>query len=53
VKEGAGMQDVFFPRETCHIFALFFCVASIFMSIVGQFFGTWFFLMVFYFQLRN
>jgi hypothetical protein len=40
-------------RETCHIFASFFRVASIFMSIVGEFFGIWFFPMVFYFWLRN
>jgi hypothetical protein len=31
-----------FPRETCHLFCLVFCVAPIFVSIVGRFFGTWF-----------
>jgi hypothetical protein len=31
------------------LFCLIFCVASFFVSIVGQFLGTWFLLMVFYF----
>jgi hypothetical protein len=30
-----------------------FYVTSIFMSIVGRFFSTWFLPMVFYFLLRN
>jgi hypothetical protein len=37
----------FFPWETCHIFA------SIFVSIVGMFFGTWFLPMVFLFMVNK
>jgi hypothetical protein len=45
-------RNVFFLRK--HVkFCLIFFVALIFMSIVGQFFGTWFMPMVFYFWLRN
>jgi hypothetical protein len=51
--QGKHPREIFFPREMCCIFASFF-VALIFMSIVGRFFGTWFFLlMVFYLWLRN
>jgi hypothetical protein len=34
-------------------FFLIFCVASIFMSIVGRFFGTWFFFDSFLFQVKE
>jgi hypothetical protein len=44
---------VFFPREICHIFCLIFCVASIFMSIVGWFFSTWFFADDFLFSVKE
>jgi hypothetical protein len=31
------------PQETFHFFFLIFHVAPIFVSILGRFFGTWFF----------
>jgi hypothetical protein len=39
---GSSVKFVF-SQETCHNFCLVFHVALIFMSIVGWFFGTWFF----------
>jgi hypothetical protein len=44
---------VFFASGNMSHFCLIFHVTSIFMSIVGRFFSTWFLSMVFYFQLRN
>jgi hypothetical protein len=45
--------DNFFPKEMCCLFCLIFCVASIFMSIVGRFFGTWFFVDGFLFPVKE
>jgi hypothetical protein len=45
-------QKFFFLGNVSHFF-LIFCVASLFSSIVGRFFDTWFLPMVFYFWLRN
>jgi hypothetical protein len=39
---GGSAPKIFLPWEMCHIF-LVFRVASIFVSIVVWFFGTWFF----------
>jgi hypothetical protein len=56
--EGGGFwgkpprKKFFSSGETCHIFASFF-VSSIFMSIVGQFFGTWFFADGFLFLVKE
>jgi hypothetical protein len=50
---GNAPREFFFPQETCHIFASFFCVASIFVSIVGRFFGTWFFADGFLFLVKE
>jgi hypothetical protein len=45
--------STFIVRIFIFHFCLIFHVTSIFMSIVGRFFGTWFLPMVFYFRLRN
>jgi hypothetical protein len=50
---GAVPPRIFFASRNVSHFCLVFHVASIFMSIVGRFFGTWFLSMVFYFWLRN
>jgi hypothetical protein len=50
---GAKSPEIFFALGSVLHFCLVFRVASIFVSIVGRFFGTWFLTMVFYFQLRN
>jgi hypothetical protein len=44
---GQRPREFFLPRETCHIFALFF------VSIVGQLFNTWFLSMVFLFLVKE
>jgi hypothetical protein len=55
LRMGAGevLPIYFFSSANVSHFFLVFHVASIFMSIVGRFFGTWFLSMVFYFRLRN
>jgi hypothetical protein len=49
---GSTLRIFFSLGNVSHSF-LDFCVTSIFVSIVGHFFGTWFLPMVFYFRLRN
>jgi hypothetical protein len=43
---------IFFPQEMCHIFPCF-RVSLIFVSIVGRFFGTWFFAGGFLFSVKE
>jgi hypothetical protein len=43
----------FFCLEKHVTFFLVFCVASIFMSVVGWFFGTWFFADGFLFPVKE
>jgi hypothetical protein len=53
---GSGVApsiNIFFSLGNVSHFFLVFCVASIFMSMVGRLFGTWLLLVVFYFRLRN
>jgi hypothetical protein len=54
-KEGLGVGYVLYSFASGNMshFCLIFCVASILMSIVGRFFGTWFLSMILYFRLRN
>jgi hypothetical protein len=51
--QGGSAPNNFFSSENVSPFCLVFCIASIFMSIIGRFFDTWFFPMVFYFWLKN
>jgi hypothetical protein len=44
---------IFFSSGNVSHFCLVFCVASIFMSIVGWFFGTWFFADGFLFLVKE
>jgi hypothetical protein len=46
------LRFFFSSRNMSHFF-LVFCVASIFVSIVGQFFGTWFFVDGFLFPVKE
>jgi hypothetical protein len=46
---GATPLRIFFPRETCHIFASFFMLPLFLCPLLGDFLAHGFFPMVFYF----
>jgi hypothetical protein len=48
----SSLKDFFSLGNVLHFF-LVFCIASIFVSIVGQFFGTWFFADGFLFLVKE
>jgi hypothetical protein len=50
---GQCPQEIFFSSGNVSHFCLVFHVASIFVSIVGRFFGTWFFADGFLFPVKE